>query len=413
MSVETTLKRFGPLLVRASRLRRPAFDEWWVSVRGQQPTTPTDQALAALPDVAGWLRAEGIAPFQDKLYASPGALAPLTHAWQSAWSAPALPAPGTSAVASEGFEGVGLHGVQLWGMVVRAGGGVQAAPGRHAPGARRFEGPGYRLVHLPAVHGAPTDDAQGRPGQNSGCDTVTRQAQQMFERASAALHDQGMAYPQVLRTWIYFERLLDWYGEFNRVRSAHHLRCGIDPQAPPASTGIQGQWGAALGAQPAPGRPTGEVACFMDVLAAQVDEGAADLPLPVRFEPLRHSARQQGAPEYGSAFSRGMVLQAQGRKTILVSGTASIDAQGRSTHPGDHEAQCVQTLMAVASLLETEGAGLEHLRLTTVFCRDALALQAYQRVCRLLRLPDLPAVLVRADVCRPELLIEIEAVATL
>jgi hypothetical protein len=46
-----------------------------------------------------------------------------------------------------------------------------------------------------------------------------------------------------------------------------------------------------------------------------------------------------------------------------------------------------------------------------VFCKNEESLEAYQRVSRLLRLPALPAVTLITDICRPELLIEIEVTA--
>jgi len=46
-----------------------------------------------------------------------------------------------------------------------------------------------------------------------------------------------------------------------------------------------------------------------------------------------------------------------------------------------------------------------------LFCKNEGVLEQYCQVTRLLQLGDFPVIPVVADVCRPELLVEIEAVA--
>ena len=41
------------------------------------------------------------------------------------------------------------------------------------------------------------------------------------------------------------------------------------------------------------------------------------------------------AYDYGSAFSRGMRIDLNGLTILLISGTASIDDEGRTVHVGD------------------------------------------------------------------------------
>lgn len=144
----------------------------------------------------------------------------------------------------------------------------------------------------------------------------------------------------------------------------------------------------------------------MDVLALEVTD-----PGDVRVEPVRTSDRQNPAFRYGSAFSRGMALVTGGRCTLWVSGTASIGPGGETLHTGHVEAQILETLLSVAALLEEQGAGLRDIVTATLFCKTPAVYAAAERVTRLLDLPHLPAVSVRADVCRSDLLVELEAVA--
>jgi enamine deaminase RidA (YjgF/YER057c/UK114 family) len=144
----------------------------------------------------------------------------------------------------------------------------------------------------------------------------------------------------------------------------------------------------------------------MDVLAVEAQPASG---LVVR--PVLRSARQGEAFAYGSAFARAVVFERGGRKIIDVSGTASIDADGRSTHPGDASAQYRETLLNIAAVLEQEGASLAAIAQGTLFVKTAAVARACEDVSRRLGFPALPLIEVVADVCRPELLVEVEAVA--
>jgi enamine deaminase RidA (YjgF/YER057c/UK114 family) len=137
---------------------------------------------------------------------------------------------------------------------------------------------------------------------------------------------------------------------------------------------------------------------------------AIDPADPAALTLVMQSSRQPPAASYGSAFARAAVWEWGGWKTVFISGTASIDAAGATVHADDPEAQCVETLLNVAALLEEQGGSLEDVVMATLFCKDRAALDAYRGVTRLLGI-RLPTLAVRADVCRSDLLVEIEAVA--
>jgi enamine deaminase RidA (YjgF/YER057c/UK114 family) len=106
-----------------------------------------------------------------------------------------------------------------------------------------------------------------------------------------------------------------------------------------------------------------------------------------------------------------MVIERGPQKTIHVSGTASIDAGGVSKHEGDAAAQFSETLLGVAAVLEREGGSLSHIGQGTLFVKTPAVAATCREVSRRLQLPELPLLEIVADVCRPELLLEIEAVA--
>lgn len=47
-----------------------------------------------------------------------------------------------------------------------------------------------------------------------------------------------MELPNLVRTWLYLDHILDWYDDFNRVRNTFFERNGVFDGLVPASTGI-------------------------------------------------------------------------------------------------------------------------------------------------------------------------------
>ena len=125
------------------------------------------------------------------------------------------------------------------------------------------------------------------------------------------------------------------------------------------------------------------------------------------------------APEYGSAFSRGLRVELPGATMLLISGTASVDENGATVHASDFGAQLWRTYANITALLETEGAGWKDVVRTTCYLRDierdyAQFNQIRTRFYREQGLDPLPASTgVQAIMCRPDLLVEIEAMAIL
>jgi 2-iminobutanoate/2-iminopropanoate deaminase len=118
-----------------------------------------------------------------------------------------------------------------------------------------------------------------------------------------------------------------------------------------------------------------------------------------------------------SSFSRGMRIDLGGITILLISGTASIDEHGVSIHVGDFRAQLRRTFENITGLLESEGCTWKDIVRTTCYLRDIERdydafneerTAFYQEQ----GLDPLPASTgIQAILCRPELLIEIEAIA--
>ena len=118
-----------------------------------------------------------------------------------------------------------------------------------------------------------------------------------------------------------------------------------------------------------------------------------------------------------SSFSRGLRLDIKGITILLISGTASIDENGQTVHEGDFRAQTWRTYHNITTLLAAEGATWKDVVRTTCYLRDIerdyaafneIRTEFFQQQ----GLEPLPASTgIQAILCRPELLVEMEAMA--
>ena len=118
-----------------------------------------------------------------------------------------------------------------------------------------------------------------------------------------------------------------------------------------------------------------------------------------------------------SSFSRGLRLDIKGIAILLISGTASVDESGKTVHVGDFRAQTRRTYQNITHLLETEGATWKDVIRTTCYLRDIERdYEAFNEIrtqfFKEQGLDPLPASTgIQAILCRPDLLVEMEAMA--
>jgi enamine deaminase RidA (YjgF/YER057c/UK114 family) len=220
----------------------------------------------------------------------------------------------------------------------------------------------------------------------------------MLDRAEGILRQNGASYKDVARTWLYLSEISDWYTDFNNTRSEKYGEFGIMPGHGdtrlllPASTGI--------GAN----TPSG-AAASMDLLAVVENGGTTSLVRKLT------NRKQLDAFRYGAAFSRGAVIEEDDVSLIQISGTAAIDEHGVSLYPGDIRSQIDCTFDKIGTLLSQEGAELRDIAAATVFVKSPEYASLFWDMAAERGLAAFPAVCVVADVCREELLFEIDAEA--
>jgi enamine deaminase RidA (YjgF/YER057c/UK114 family) len=143
----------------------------------------------------------------------------------------------------------------------------------------------------------------------------------------------------------------------------------------------------------------------MDLIAVTGTDGSQ--PVVTQLS----NAKQLDAFRYGSAFSRGALIRESDVSILQVSGTAAIDEKGKSMFTGDIRGQIKATLEKVEALMAQAGAGLKDITAATIFIKRPEYAGIFREMAQACGLEEFPAVCVVADVCRDELLFEIDAEA--
>ncbi|KLU73001.1 MAG: hypothetical protein RHS_1243 [Robinsoniella sp. RHS] len=222
----------------------------------------------------------------------------------------------------------------------------------------------------------------------------------MFDRAKRVLEENGFSFTDVVRTWIYLADILAQYDDFNRVRNykfkefgliQSEIETGILEQIYlPASTGI---------------------GCNNPFLASGVMDVYAIKPSSDSNYIIRNETgkKQKSAYRYGSAFSRSMVVENEKRKAVYLSGTASINEKGESVFIGDICGQIDETYKVIRDLIQNEDVTFDELCEGTLFIKKADYIHQHEKYVNETGLSQLPLIPIIADICRDDLLFEIDA----
>jgi enamine deaminase RidA (YjgF/YER057c/UK114 family) len=263
----------------------------------------------------------------------------------------------------------------------------------------------YKVVHSTGMMG-------------EGGDSIQAASEKAFDLAERVLSEEGLSIHHVIRQWNYVENIshvedpedaLQNYQVFNDVRTKYYDR-GDFRNGYPAATGI--------------GMDTGGV--ILGFIAISDSDSVSVKPI--------HNPRQVDAHQYSKQvlkgkptgitsekctpkFERGKLVSLGDRHHIYVSGTASIVGE-KTLHPGDVEQQTVTTIDNIFELFSRKNQsvlGLDfdvskirfsHLRVYVKYQDD---IPAVRKICEE-RLNYKSSLYLVSDVCREELLVEIEGI---
>jgi enamine deaminase RidA (YjgF/YER057c/UK114 family) len=240
-----------------------------------------------------------------------------------------------------------------------------------------FEDDDARYCQLKDLHPARADASPGE------------QAYDLFGLMEAGLIQAGMTFANVVRTWLFCDRILDWYDQLNAARDRFFTERAVYEGLVPASTGVGGRniHGTAL---------TG------DVLAVQPKDGRRVVVQGVE------SPLQGPAWAYGSGFSRAAEVITSTHRRLYVSGTASIDADRHTMHEGDIDGQIARTMDVVEAILDSRGMTWHDVTRAVAYIRHQRDLTRLGAYCVANKIPPLPILVARNDICRDDLLWELE-----
>ena len=143
-----------------------------------------------------------------------------------------------------------------------------------------------------------------------------------------------------------------------------------------------------------------------------------DMKKRIKKTPIENHKVLNEAYDYENkvSFVRGMRVELDNCIMLYISGTASVDEDGRSIHPGDLKAQTWRMFKNIKALLESEGADWHDIVRTTCYLADFRHYDEFNEVRNAFYeeegLDPVPAsTCIEARICRPDLLVETEAIA--
>jgi enamine deaminase RidA (YjgF/YER057c/UK114 family) len=267
---------------------------------------------------------------------------------------------------------------------------------------------GFKVVHATGLMGDRTDSIQAA-------------AEKAFDRAIQILDEEKLSIDHIIRQWNYVEQIaridekdknLQNYQVFNDVRTKYYER-GTFKLGYPAATGI--------------GMTTGGVIIGFIAVSDSDDVVVKPIRNPRQIDAHQYSREVLRGTETGITthkctpkFERGKMVSLGERNHIYVSGTASIVGE-KTLHPGDVEQQTITTIENIYQLFSKENQaelGLDfeidqiefsHLRVYVKYQKD---IPAVEKICES-KLNCKSSLYLESDVCREDLLVEIEGIFTL
>lgn len=224
-------------------------------------------------------------------------------------------------------------------------------------------------------------------------ESAENECEQIFSRAEALLTRHGASLEHVVRTWLYLRHMERDYDALNRARCELFDRRALEVF--PGSTGIGGGL-------------LEDDRDFALTLYAIVPAGGRSDGMSRRD---MHSDTFNGPWEYGSYFARGMRVDMGTGSTLLLSGTAAINGAGETVGGDDFEVQVGRTLENLQGLLRAANADFENAVQVTSYLKNGADRDRFRRCLEASGLLSVPHTIVEAEVCRPDLLVEIELIA--
>jgi Putative translation initiation inhibitor, yjgF family len=221
-----------------------------------------------------------------------------------------------------------------------------------------------------------------------------KQTKGLFTSFAAFLQSQNVTLREnLVRTWIFVRDIDTHYQGMVDARRGFFLTQGLTAESRyVASTGIEGK-----------AVDSGALVSMDSLSIGGLTEK--------QILPMNALDNLPPTISYGVTFERGLRIKFGDRSHVYISGTASIDKNGKIMHPGDVENQTRRTLDNIGMLLKNQGASLSDMAYMVCYARTPEHFESIRAILND-RVPgDIPIALVQGAVCRPGWLVELEGVA--
>lgn len=255
---------------------------------------------------------------------------------------------------------------------------------------------------------------------NEDHDDLLVQSTAAFGLAEQILLAEELAFSDILRQWNYIAQITrlvkiegkvsQHYQIFNDVRSKYYGKTDFE-NGYPAATGIGMDWGGVI----------------IDFIAGTFSaDQSIGIKSPVQFdaytyskEVLAENCTMNDFCRTTPKFERAKLVDVCKSRWIFISGTAAIVGQD-SDHQDSVEHQTGMAIDNIKRLIAADNVGKYNVGVTTdpkitylrVYVKYDTDFEVVRQICRR-HFPEIPLSFVIADVCRPELLVEIEGHAVI
>jgi enamine deaminase RidA (YjgF/YER057c/UK114 family) len=213
------------------------------------------------------------------------------------------------------------------------------------------------------------------------------QTKNIFEKSHKILQGLGANFSDTIRTWLFARDILSWYGDLNKARNQFFEQHNIYNKLIPASTGV------------------GVVNVHNKALVTNIMAIKAKAS---EVTTKTVNSRLQGqATEYKSSFSRAVKLITPDSDRLYISGTASIDKKGKTVFINDTSAQIEMTMQVVKAILNNADMDWKDTVSSLAYFKHRKDFVLFDDYCMGNGI-KLPHIKVQADVCRDNLLFELE-----
>ncbi|MBI5208106.1 MAG: hypothetical protein HY934_10020, partial [Candidatus Firestonebacteria bacterium] len=198
-----------------------------------------------------------------------------------------------------------------------------------------------------------------------------------------------MEISDIVRTWFYNHNIISWYSDFNSIRNNFFKQKGIINKILPVSTGVGGNNSV-------------NAAAIASAIAIKAKKNNCviikELSSPLQNHPSI----------YGSLFSRALEIIMPDHRKILISGTASIDKNGKTIHVNNIDMQIAFTMDVIKAILTSRNMNFSFVTRAIVYFKYSKDISAFNKYCKLEKIPVFPLIAIQNDICRDNLLFEIE-----